>query len=295
MTASLPSEEDLEILVGTCARAHDEARGRLADLILKQTQTKADIKSQSDTLAGERKRLAEDTSLADAEKAATAACAKCGVKSIHDNPHDRLMETIAAAKTSLAETIGKTTEAELLEKKTAEARDLFDRLSKQTETARETVVSADKAIADCRARIATGEALIKSRSEQTAACMGEVDRILGKTQWKTDPHSEMRAFADELERAAAEYADRKNRIADAEIKQREYAAISLNVADSVSAILAMMPNGAWWRQPKETAREPPGRRRSTAQPRAVGNRQDKGGGDQRKRGLGTTHGLALGA
>lgn len=102
-------------------------------------------------------------------------------------------------------------------------------------------MSADKAIADCRARIATGEALIKSRSEQTAACMGEVDRILGKTQWKTDPHSEMRAFADELERAAAEYADRKNRIADAEIKQREYAAISLNVADSVSAILAMMP------------------------------------------------------
>lgn len=241
VAAALPSEEDLEILMSTCARAYEDARKRLADLILKQTQTRADIRSQSDSLANDRKRLAEDSSLADAEKSAARACAKCNVADIHKHPHDELASIIASAKTAHADIVKKTSDAELLEKKTAEARNVGDRLAKEAEKARECVLAADRAIADCKAKIATGAALIKSRSDETAACMREIEKILGETKWETDPHTDIRGFAAELERSAKEYADRKERMAAAGMKLREYAAISLNVADSVTAILTMMP------------------------------------------------------
>lgn len=259
--AVLPSEEDLETLVRSCAEAYEKARKRHAALVLKQTQTAADIRSQTLSLVRERKAIDADTSLADAEKSAAEACAKCGVAGIADNPHEAIAEFLSAAKKALAVTIGKAAEAERLEMEATAERTNAEKLANIAERANEESLRANMEIAECKARIATSKALIKSREEEVDAAEKMTAQLLGATKWDTDRHADPNAFLRQLDRATREYEKRRQSLTACLQNLRETETLARDVAETADAITAMMPE---WRETEAGEAEVPKNLRAAA-------------------------------
>lgn len=241
IVSELPHEEELAALVGGLKNAYDEAEKEYKRLYDAKVKLDAEIKSESESLKRDTKALEVDTSVSQAEQKAREAYSACGI----EQPNDSALQILAAleehtsAQKNSLET--KINEGEAQEKAVKKLRRALETKRKNLETLAQNETSAGKAVSDCKARIATAEALVETKRKEVEKAEFESDALITAGNWEVDWKEAPKDFASRLKTAATAYnVQQKNK--QALMSRLETAKANVeNVGKVMQAILAQMP------------------------------------------------------
>lgn len=239
---AIPHEEELAALVGEMEKAYKEAEQELKGLVDAKLKLEAEIKSETASCDRDTRMFNDDTSVAEAELKAIAACRECGIDDMDDNTaavFDDMQEKTEKNKTELdkkiAEGEAKESDADKRRKELDSKRKAIEKLTAKTGT-------AENAVNDCRGKINTARAIAASKLKEVGMAEQEVESVVGTGNWQTDWKSAPEAFAASLTAAAGKY--------DSAAKQKQVLASKLerkrmcveNAAKTIDAIRKAMPS-----------------------------------------------------
>lgn len=243
----LPHEEDLAALVGGLKKAFEEAETEYNQRFQAKVKLEAEIKTQSEAYERDNKTFAEDQTIDKAEKKVREAFSDMA-EMIGQEPIDwkATLPRLATLETATNKTIA-TLEADIQKGEKLEAE--LNSLRKTLETKRKTandlankVQDSEKAMHECRSRIATAEALTSAKKHEVTVAGQMVDGLIAG-HWQSDWRQAPGAFATTLTTAARAY-DAKGQRKQALSGKRETAIANVEHVQSVLTSLGMaMP--AW--------------------------------------------------
>lgn len=238
----LPQEAELAALVGGLQKAYEEAEKKHKDLVDAKVKLDAEINTESKAYERDTKAFDEDKSVANAEQKALETCKICGIEKLDGTT----LSNLASLEESTTKTFGELNstikDGETLETEVKKLRKALEAKRKNVEALTAKVPETEKAMNECKGRISTSEALVKTKNDEVRDAIEKVSRIIvGK--WTIDWMEYPKKFAATLTTLATEYKGR------AQKKQSltgtlETAKINVgNVKNVLTNILSAMP--AW--------------------------------------------------
>lgn len=198
ITSELPHEEELTALVAGLQAAYDEAEKACKELNESKIKLEAEISTETMTYHREQKVMENDQTVAVAEQKALDACMACGLTALDDSTPSSLALLAAhqqSAKDKLETDIRR---GEQLEIELNGLRHRLDDLRRLLEGCNETVLQVEKAVSDCKNRIAMAEALIASKRREIESAERQVKKRLASLTWDLDWQKEPSLFATDL-------------------------------------------------------------------------------------------------
>lgn len=238
----LPKEEDLAAIVDGLKEAFDKAEKEHKGLVDKKVELDAEIKTESQAYKRDSEAFNEDKSVAYAEQKALEACKVCGIEKLDATTPEALTTLEKATNKTLDDLDAKIKEGEQKETEVKKRRTALEGKRKSIETLTAKVFDAEKAMDECKGRINTAEALVKSKNDE----IDDAERnasglIVGNWQldWKVAP----KEFAYALTTSAKEYDNRVQKKLTLTNQLNAEKANVENVQNVLASILTAMP--AW--------------------------------------------------
>ena len=247
----MPHEEELSALVSGLQAAYDEADKTYRQLVDTKRKLEAELSTEASAYKRDLKVYQEDNTVAQEELAAREACRVCGVHQLDDTTLSALETLSASTSAQMEELEAKLTQGEGKEVEWQKLRQLLENFRKQFEASAEVVQKAERAMDDCKARIATAERLIHSKNEEVADAARRVQELLVAGSWELDWSQSPAAFGKSLSMAAEAYASRSRQkqqltqqLEAAQVNSRHVASVVDSIVTSMPAWRDVMPSGS---------------------------------------------------
>lgn len=241
ITSELPHEDELASLVEGLKKNYDDAEQAYKELVESQVKLNAEIIAESNAYKRDLKAYDEDKSVAEAETKALNSCRDCGVYELNETT----LSTLENLKKSNDENLFKLNEAiKEGEKKENDVKLLRNALGskrKELETLSEKMDKARNAVAECKARIATADALVKTKKAEIEDAKEKTSALIHDDNWAIDREEKPMEFANALAGETKLYNEnqKKKQILTGKL---ETSRLNLeNVENVISSILSAMP------------------------------------------------------
>jgi len=241
ITAALPHEETLTELVGGLQAAFKSAENEY--LKLKDTKYRLDAQIQAELSEYDKASRAfdKDKTVELAERKAHEACESCGIEAPDDTVREALDCQIKSTEEELkaldlAISIGEGREKELAAQRKAlnAKRSAIDNLSAK-------LGQAEKAVAECRGRIATSEALVAARQADIRVSEQFLSGNIVTALWDIDWRAKPKEFAESLSRLAKEYKENVRKKQTLESRLETAGTNVRNVGKTIDSIVSRFP------------------------------------------------------
>lgn len=238
--SALPHEEVLAALVGELKKAYEESEKEYKDLVDKKIKLDAEIKTESMSYDRDLKTFREDKSVDNAVQKASDASQACGIGKLDDNTPSALNSLEVSTSKTLDNLNLKIKDGETKEAEAKKLRKALEARRKDVDNLATKALEAEKSLDECKSRISTAEALLKSKyNEVDSASQKASELIVGN--WQIDWRESPNGFASALTSSANEY----NNI----IQKKQTLSNKLNVAkanvenvkDVLATILSAIP------------------------------------------------------
>lgn len=239
--SALPHEEDLAALVSDLKKAYDEAEKEYKALVDAKVKLDAEIKTESRAYERDNKSSNEDKSVANAGQKALDACKVCGIGELDG----ATLSALAALEESTTGTFNgldaEIKNGETLESEVKKLRKALETRRKGVEALAAKVPESEKALNECKGRIATAEALVKSKNEEVGNAEQKASELI-VGNWLTDWKESPQEFASSLVSSAKEYNSRVQQKQTLTVRLETAKANVENVHHVLANILSAMPS-----------------------------------------------------
>lgn len=202
--SALPQEEELIALVNGIEKAYKDAEKEYNELADKKVKLDAEIKIESKAYEHDYTSFCEDKSVANAEQKVMEACNACGI----EEQDDTLFSVLTSFEDSTSDTVrelgAKIKDGEAQETEVKKLRKALETKLKGVETLEAKVLEVEKAMDECRGRIATSQALMKSKNEDVNNAIKKASELIVGS-WQIDWQSSPEEFASSLTISSREY------------------------------------------------------------------------------------------
>mgnify|MGYP002511582178 CR=1 FL=1 len=239
--SALPHEEVLAALVGELKKAYEESEKEYKNLVEIKVRLDAEIKTESISYERDTKAFNEDKSIDTAGQRASDACKACGIGKLDDST----LSTLASLEGSTSKTLDilnlKIKDGEAQETEVQKLRKALESRRKDVDNLATKALEAEKSLDECKSRISTAEALLKSKyNEVDSASQKASELIVGNWQidWRESPNE----FASTLTHSATEYTICLQKKQTLSSQLETVKANVANIQDVMSTILSAMPS-----------------------------------------------------
>ena len=243
IVAALPQEEELATMVNGLQEELIKAETTYKHLVEMMNRLDAEIKTEQAACQRDRILLRDDTTVNRAEERVRGECRACGIGEMDGATTlmqlDRLQGAALAKREELEQRIkvGETDEEAV-----RKLRHQLDNERKTVEALLADVQQKGKEVEDSKRQLLTIQELIRSKKQEIATAIQEVEQLIGTERWEVDWNASPMEFAEALTLAARTYADRVKR-KQMFLSQLEKAkVICQNVATQLDAIVSAMPS-----------------------------------------------------
>ncbi|MEE1003822.1 MAG: SbcC/MukB-like Walker B domain-containing protein [Bacteroidaceae bacterium] len=238
--SALPHEEVLAALVGELKKAYEESEKEYKDLVEIKVRLDAEIKTESNSYERDTKAFNEDKSIDTAGQRASDACKACGIGILDDSTLSALASLEGSTSKKLDILNLKIKDGEVQETEVQKLRNALEARRKDVDDLATKALEAEKSMDECKSRISTAEALLKSKyNEVDRASQKASELIVGN--WQIDWRESPSGFTSALTSSANEYNN--------SIQKKQRLSNELNVAkanvenvkDVLATILSAIP------------------------------------------------------
>ncbi len=241
---ALPHEEDLSKLVNGLKKAYDEAEKKHKDLVDAKVKLDAEIKTESKAYVRDSKTFDEDKSVANAEEKAWEACKACGIEKLDGTTLSALTSLENSTTKTINELDAQIKDGENREAEVKKLRKALEAKRKGVETLTAKVTDAEKAVNECKSRIATAKALAVSKKTEVETAEKNVSGLITPGNWQTDWETSPKEFATFLTSSAKEYNAKVQKQQTLTGKLETAKANVENVRSVLATMLTAMPSWA---------------------------------------------------
>lgn len=238
--SALPHEEVLAALVGELKKAYEESEKEYKDLVEIKVRLDAEIKTESNSYERDTKAFNEDKSIDTAGQRASDACKACGIGILDDSTLSALASLEGSTSKTLEILNLKIKDGEAQETEVQKLRNALEARRKDVDNLATKALEAEKSMNECKSRISTAEALLKSKyNEVDSASQKASELIVGN--WQIDWRESPNAFASALTSSANEYNNSLQKKQTLSNKLNVAKANVENVKDVLATILSAIP------------------------------------------------------
>lgn len=241
--SELPHEEELAKLVSGLNASFIEAEAEYKNLVEKKNKLDAEIKTKSYNYDTAKKSFDKDKSVDIAEQKVVDACKACFIDKYDETTPTALNELKEKSNALLGQLEKQISDGE---KKDADIKKLRNDLDKFRVEVLESKVKeaqkAEKAIDDCKSRIATHEKLLKTKEDDVSKASGNAASLIVGS-WTVDWKEKPSEFAVMLKSQADSYQKNVKRCQTLSVKFSEMDNTCKMVKEVIEEICQMMP--AW--------------------------------------------------
>lgn len=241
--SALPLEEELATLVGKLKNAYEEAEKGYQDLVDAKIKLDAEIKTESATYDRDVKAFNEDTSVVNSEQKASDACKVCGIETLNSTTPSALTTLEESASKTLNNLNAKIKDGEKQETEVKLLRKTLEEERKNVETLADKVLIEEKLLNECKGRIATAEALVKSKNDEVDNAIQKASELI-VGNWQIDWRQSPNEFASTLTSSAKEYNSNLQKKQALSNKLESAKANVENVLNVLATILSAIPSWA---------------------------------------------------
>ncbi len=250
--SELPHEDELAKLVGGLSDAFNEAETAYKKLVDEKNRLDAEVKAEIKKYKTDKEAFDKDKSVETAEQKVVVACKTCGIERLRvggtgmkydDTTTAALNELKEKTDAALKEVEAKIAEGEGKDTAIKEQRKALDKFRVEILDLRaKNAQKAEKAINDCKGKIATHEEVLRTKKEDVSkAEENAASLIVG--QWTIDWKEKPKDFAELLKKQADTYQKNVKRSQTLANSLSEIANSCKMVKDVIDEIVQLMP--AW--------------------------------------------------
>ena len=252
--SDIPHEDELAKLIGDLTNAFTEAETDYKKLLEYKNKLEAEIKSATSSYKQAKEAFDNDKALENAERMLDVACKKCGMEVVDDTIVSKLESLNNLADASIKELDVKIEEGDKLDNSLKNLRNELEKQREELEKYKNAETAAQKAIDDCKGRIATAEEVLKLKKEEVEEAEEKAaSYITGEwnIDWKINPED----FSTELKKQVIVY---QNNIQQKQKLEKRWLEIDTGckmIKDVIDEIILLMPE---WNQyvVKEIKKQP---------------------------------------
>ncbi|MDO4755144.1 MAG: SbcC/MukB-like Walker B domain-containing protein, partial [Parabacteroides sp.] len=248
--SELPHEEELAAFVGGLKEDYEAAAEEHKELVDAKVKLEAEIKTESKAYEHGIKAFHEDQSVIHAKQKVKESCKACGIDTVDSTTLSALHTLESSTHTTKRDLEQEITKGEALDTELKRLRKVLEAKRKEVERLSDNVQKAEKALHDCKARIATAETLVQSKMADKDSAELKAGELITSDTWEIDWKESPQEFIKILISLTNEY-NRKSQNKQTLVGKLETLQANVkNVADLIAAILTTMPT---WNALKESA------------------------------------------
>lgn len=203
----VPHEEELALLVKDLENDYVEADKTYQTILSQKQQLDASIRAEEASYARAYHSWSTDTTLRSMESEVLEACRQCGIRICDRQTSEALSTLRKEIEQQQKQRDGEIQAGEARESHLIALRKRLEATRKSWEEVKHRLDSAEREVRDCKGRVATANALWKTKSDEVEKAKEEVSQWITPDTWQTDWQASPRAFIEELSAASRAYTD----------------------------------------------------------------------------------------
>ena len=238
--SELPHEDELVKLVDGLKNAFEEAEADYTKLIKAKDKLDAEILAAKNSYQAEKEVFEKDKSVEMAAQKAVSACKACGIETVEESPLLTLENLRHQTAAKLEEEEKQITEGEEKETNLKTQRKALEKMRQDLEKLKKSETAAQKAVDDCKNKIATAEEVVKlKKGEIKDAEVNAASYITG--QWIVDWSVNPEDFSIKLKEQAAVYQNSVQKKKDLEVRLSNIIEGCQAINDVIEDTKSLMP------------------------------------------------------
>lgn len=239
--SKLPHEDNLAFLVKGLENDYVEADKLYQNLLSQKQQLDAEIRAEETSYARDYRVWSSNTTLTTMEQQAQEACRQCGLPTCDQHTQEALRTLATETDHQLKQQETMIQAGEKRESRLSDLRKTLDTKRRNIEDQKRQMDQAEREVSDCMGRIATANALWKTKHDEVEKAKEGVQQWITPETWQTDWQASPRAFIDELSVASRAFTDAlQNKQALKQRQQTEQPQYE-GAIDAQREILSIMP------------------------------------------------------